>query len=208
MTAARITRPPKPAPEANGYHGQRPYRITVDQYHKMLESGSLTKRDRCVLIRGILAEKPTINPPHAIAVFQLTTALFKLLGFEAAVRIQMPITLPPDSEPQPDGVVALGYGKDYLTRHPKPQEIAIVVEVADSSVSVDRNAQLALYASHKLPVYWVINIPERRIEVYTDPKGGKSPTYRTRTDYGPDDAVPVVLAGKSLGSIPVRELLP
>lgn len=208
MTAARITRPPKPAPEANGYHGQRPYRITVDQYHKMIESGSLTKRDRCVLIRGILAEKPTINPPHAITICKLTNALKKFLGFERAVRMQLPITLDPDSEPQPDAVVARGKPDDYSQRHPGPKDILLVVEVADSSVGVDKTAQLSLYAQYKLPLYWVINIPERRIEVYTDPKGGKSPTYRTRTDYGPDDAVPVALAGKSLGSIPAHELLP
>lgn len=206
MSAARITRPPKPVPEANGY--RRPFRLTLDQYHDMGRLGILSERDRCVLIRGELVEKPVINPPHASTLRKLAKLLRSILGPDAVITQQDPISLPPDSEPEPDLVVAAGVEDDYDHRHPGPKDILLVVEVADSSLAEDRAGQLALYASHKLAVYWIVNVRDLRVEVYTDPKGGKSPTYRTRTDYGPDDAVPVVLAGKSLGSIPVRELLP
>ena len=63
-------------------------------------------------------------------------------------------------------------------------------------------------AENKLPVYWLVNIPNRQVEVYTLPRGGKSPTYRGRAVYGPGQDVPVVLAGQTFGSIPVSELLP
>ena len=73
---------------------------------------------------------------------------------------------------------------------------------------LDRVRKLPLYAKSKLPIYWVINIPERQIEVYTEPRGGKSPTYRQRIDFAIDASVPVAIAGENRGSISVRDILP
>jgi hypothetical protein len=80
--------------------------------------------------------------------------------------------------------------------------------VADSTLHRDQTTKLELYAGAKVAVYWIVNLVDRRVEVYTQPRGGKSPTYKTRTDYGPDDAVPVVIAGKRVGTIAVKDLLP
>src|SRR5689334_3689456 len=97
---ATATMTPAPTP---GQPNQR--RFTVAEYHKLMEVGVLTKSDRCELIRGLIVEKPTINPPHATVVSKLSRRLFGMIGHDLVLRIQLPITLS-DSEPEPDVVVA------------------------------------------------------------------------------------------------------
>ena len=105
-------------------------------------------------------------------------------------------------------VLATGSKATYKARNPKPSEVILLVEVADSSLHEDQTTKLVLYAKARIPVYWIVNLVDRHVEVYTEPRGGKNPAYKKHTDYGPDDAVPVVVAGKELGRIPVKELLP
>lgn len=206
-TAARTTRKSK-------HNGHLPpavsplpvRRFTVDEYHKMAEIGVLTENDRVELIRGWVVAKMTLNPPHNYAVTALMQQ-FAALGVRGVVRIQQPLTTA-DSEPEPDVVLATGTNADYKTRNPAPPDAAVVIEVADSSLSQDQTTKLELYAGAKVAVYWIVNLVDRRVEVYTQPRGGKSPAYKTRTDYGPDAAVPVVIAGKRVGTIAVKELLP
>ena len=93
-------------------------------------------------------------------------------------------------------------------RHPGPKDLVLVVEVSDSSLGFDRGTKMAVYAAAKIVQYWIVNVNDRRVEVYTQPKGGKNPSYKLRTDYGPGDAVPVVVAGKQVGAVAVKELLP
>jgi hypothetical protein len=205
--AARVTKPPKKATKLPPAVPPFPiYRFTVEQYHKLAEIGVLTENDRVELIHGWLVAKMTINPPHNYAVTALMEQLVAL-GVKAVVRVQQPITTT-DSEPEPDVVFAVGSNADYKSRHPKPSECAIVAEVADTSLSEDQTTKLELYASAKVAVYWIVNLVDRRVEVYTQPRGGKNPTYKSRTDYGPNDAVPVVVAGKQVGTVAVKELLP
>jgi Uma2 family endonuclease len=85
----------------------------------------------------------------------------------------------------------------------------LVVEVADATLSQDRASKKRLYASARIPVYWIVNLLENQIEVYTDPSGpADEPDYRQRQDYGPADTLPVVIEGRELGRVAVRELLP
>jgi hypothetical protein len=149
----------------------------------------------------------TLNPPHTAAVNALMKAFLTLAGMGSAVRIQQPITTS-DSEPEPDVVLATGTDADYKKRHPKSSECIVVVEVADSSLREDQTTKLELYAGAKVAVYWIVNLVDRRVEVYTQPKGGKNPAYKTRTDYGPDDSVPVSIGGTRVGTVAVKELLP
>lgn len=209
-TATRTTRKPKP-----GANGHLPpaippfpiHRFTVDDYHKMIETGLISENDRVELIHGWIVAKMGINPPHNYAVNALMQAFLALAGTAATVRIQQPITTS-DSEPEPDVVLAVGSHADYKTRQPGPSECAVVAEVADSTLHQDQTTKLELYAGAKVAVYWIVNLVDRRVEVYTQPKGGKTPTYKTRTDYGPDDAVSVVVGGRRVGTIAVKELLP
>jgi Uma2 family endonuclease len=204
-SAARVTRPPgPPAPTA---FGQAVRRFTVEQYHRMHEAGILTASDRCELIHGVVVQRPPVNPPHATALTRLSRRLYTLAGDELVARIQLPVTLA-GSEPYPDALLAAGTDADYEARHPGPKDVRLVVEVSDSTLPDDRTTKLALYAAARLPVYWVVNLKDRRVEVYTDPRGGKNPGYRTRTDYAPGDDVPVSVDGAALGTAPAAELLP
>lgn len=206
QSAARITRVPV-VPVTVAWEPTDVARFTVAQYHEMGRLGILKPSDRVELVDGWIVRKPMINPAHAHAVRWLSTRLGRLLTDEWVVSIQQPVTFA-TSEPEPDVVVATGPESKYRERHPGPSEVALLVEVADDSLGRDQGIKLRKYAAGKVPVYWIVNIPDRRIEVYSQPRGGKSPTYRTRHDFGPRDSVPVVLAERDYGAIAVREILP
>jgi hypothetical protein len=182
-------------------------RFTVEEYHRMLETGVLKDREPYELIHGWIVRKMGTNPPHTFAVGALMELLPVLIAGQGVLRVMQPITTP-DSEPEPDVVIASGSKEDYKKRHPKPPEVFLLVEVADTSLREDQTTKLELYAGAKIAVYWIVNLVDRRIEVYTEPRGGKNPAYKKHADYGPEDAVPVVVAGKELGRIAVKELLP
>jgi len=192
--------------EAITAFGRPLHRITVEQYHRMMADGTIRKEDRCELIHGFLLEKPTINPPHASAISRVMKQLISLLGMEAVIRIQLPITLS-DSEPEPDAVLASGTLDDYEARHPGPDDILFLIEVSDTSIEFDRSIKLPLYAGERIPQYWIINVASRSIEVYTHPRGGKRPGYRKTATYAHRQNVPVVAGGKKLGTIPVASIL-
>jgi Uma2 family endonuclease len=123
-------------------------------------------------------------------------------------RSQLPVRLPGNNAPEPEVAVVPAPKQRYFDHHPTEKEVALVVEVSDTSIDEDRRLKLPQYARARLPVYWIIDVNARRIEVYTQPRGGKTPTYRQRTDYGPGDAVPVVVRGKQIGTVAAAELLP
>lgn len=206
--AARVTKPLKkvvPLPPA--IPPLPVHRFTVDDYHKMIATGLIAEGDRVELIHGWITRKMGINPPHNNGVTALMELLLALQIPNTTIRVQQPITTP-DSEPEPDVVLAAGLRPTFKARNPQPSEVHLLAEVAESSLPEDQTTKLELYAGAKVAVYWVVNLADRRVEVYTRPKGGKNPTYRQRTDYGPDDAVPVVVAGKQVGAVAVKELLP
>jgi Uma2 family endonuclease len=185
------------------------HRLSLDQYRRMVSAGILSRKDRCELIRGWLVEKMAENPPHTICSCKLNKLLVRMLGDDWALRSDKPIELVhSESCPEPDFVVATGEDDAYSSRHPRDGEILLVVEIADTSVNLDQELMLPIYALEKIPVYWIVNLIDRRVEVYTQPRGGKKPTYRTRTDYPPGGSVPVVLGGAEVGSIAVDEILP
>ncbi|MFO0850226.1 MAG: Uma2 family endonuclease [Gemmataceae bacterium] len=196
------------APSPSAAPVSRPLKLfTVAEYQQMVRHGIVKATDRCHLIRGLIVRRPPINPPHATVMSKLYEMLIPLVVGVGCVRPQTPVALA-DSQPQPDVTVAVGRQDDYATVHPGPKDVLLVIEVADSSLLADKTEMFQLYAENKLPVYWLVNIPNRQVEVYTLPRGGKSPTYRGRAVYGPGQAIPVVLAGQAVGSIPVSELLP
>jgi Uma2 family endonuclease len=206
-SAARVTKPAAPPPPVTAF--DRPVRrFTVDEYHRMIDAGVFVGGRKCELIHGLILEKPVPGPPHSKSTHRLIRRLVALFPEpDWFVGIQDSITLA-DSEPEPDFFAATGPEDKYDDRHPGPKDLALVVEVADSSIGFDRNTKLRLYAGSKIVQYWIIDVNARRIEVYTLPRGGKNPAYRRQDSYGPDDAVPVVVGGRELGTIPARELLP
>jgi hypothetical protein len=143
----------------------------------MIEAGVFTAADRVELLEGWVVPKMTHNPPHDGTVWLLQTAFLAHLPAEWLLRVQSAITTR-DSEPEPDVVVARGPGSRYFRAHPHPADITLVVEVADATLLEDRTDKGRLYARARIPVYWVANLPEKKIEVYTLPRGGKTPGYR------------------------------
>jgi Uma2 family endonuclease len=184
------------------------WRLSVEQYHEMIRAGILTDDDPVELLEGWLVPKMPKNPPHRITTQLTREALAGILPTGWYVDTQDPITTE-DSEPEPDVVVVRGETRQYLDRHPGPGDVALVVEVSDATLQRDRGFKKRLYASASIPVYWIVNLIEKQCEVYTAPSGPtEGADYRHRQDYGPPDAVPLVVEGVEVGCIPVRELLP
>src|SRR4029079_1213350 len=124
------------------------------------------------------------------------------------VESQEPITTA-ESEPEPDVFVAREEVANDPERHPGGADVALVVEVAETALRTDRETKKRIYARAGISVYWIANLVESQFEVYTDPTGPTElPDYGQRQVYGPEDAIPVVLDGAEIGTLPIRELLP
>lgn len=184
------------------------WRISVERYMRMIEAGVITVNDRVELLEGILVPKMSKSPGHQLCVVLLNENLRPALPAGWHLRVEGPIKLD-DSLPEPDVAVVRGSPRDYTGRHPAPDELAIVVEVADSSLRRDREDKLRVYARNGLAVYWIVNVADRVIDVYTDPSGpAPAPDYATTATYHPGDAVPVVIAGTAVGTVNASDLLP
>jgi Uma2 family endonuclease len=181
------------------------YRMSVEEYEAMVASGAFAGRNRFHLINGYLVEKMTHNPPHAIADDLCGRELARVLpGWY--IRPAKPVRLPAqNSEPEPDRCVVRGTIVDYDTRHPGPADILLVVEVADSSLSEDRGYAAKLYGPAGIPVFWIIDVRGRRVEVYTNP-GEQG--YGTPEIFAEGQSVPVVIDGREIGRIAVGDVLP
>ena len=184
-------------------------RFTVDEYHQMIQAGIIGEDDNVELLEGWIVPKMGRNPPHDTMISVIMTDILPpLLPKGWFRRVQSAVTTTA-SEPEPDVAVIRGTQRDYLARHPGPADMALVIEVADSSLSRDRTIKGPIYAAAAVPIYWIINLVDSQIEVYTDPTGpGAAPVYRVRQDYRIGDLVPFVVDGRDLGPIPAQELLP
>ncbi len=185
-----------------------PGRRSVDQYHDMIRHGILMEGDNVELLDGQLVAKPKSSPVHSVARLLIWDALTKVIPKAWLVDSQVAITLS-TSEPEPDVIVVRGEIREYLDHHPRPEDISLVVEVSDDSLTDDQGIKKTIYVEAGLPVYWIFNLVNRRVEVYTDPTGPDDlPDYRQRQEFLEADQVPVVVAGRELRSIAVSEPLP
>jgi Uma2 family endonuclease len=184
-------------------------RFTVDEYHRMIHLGILKEDDPVELLEGWIVAKMPRNPPHDVAVALTQAALSAALPQAWICRGQSAVTTI-DSEPEPDIAVVRGPIRRYVTNHPGPADLGLVAEVADSTLARDRTLKARLYARAIIPIYWIVNIPDRQIEVYSDPIGAAAAEshYRQRQDFDVTGAVPLVLDGRAIATIPVRDLLP
>jgi hypothetical protein len=184
------------------------WRLRVDQYHSMIRTGILTEDDPVELLEGWLVVKMPQNPPYRVAIRHTYKALEAIVPTNWYIDTQAPITTA-DSEPEPDLVVVRGDPRHYLDRHPTPEDLALVVEVADTSIQRDQAYKRRLYAAARIPVYWILNLPESRCEAYTDPSGpGDEPDYHQRQNYGPTEEIPLMIEGVEVGRLAVHALLP
>ncbi len=102
-----------------------------------------------------------------------------------------------------------GAARDYVDESPGAADLALVIEISDSTLARDQGFKKAIYAKSGIPVYWIVNLVDRRVEVYSDPGGdADKPDFRQRHDYGEVHDVPLVIGGQEMARIPVRALLP
>jgi len=180
-------------------------RLTVDQYDQMVENGILPETNRLELINGRIVEKELKNPPHSVVTGFCLDARDRALPAGWHTRQEQPVRIPNRrSEPEPDVAVARGKRAVYLDHHPGPDDVALVVEVTRSSVAKDR-ALARVYGGGGIPVYWIVNVPRRRLEVYANPIGG---AYPAPTILGETESVDLIIQGQVVGRLAVADLLP
>lgn len=160
------------------------FTLTVAQFHDMVRFGIIAEDDPVELIEGLLITKMSKNAPHRIALARAIRVLSASLLPGFSIQSQDPITLA-DSEPEPDACVIAGLPEDYPNGHPGPADVSLVIEVADSSLKLDRGAKLTAHARAGIPVYWLVNLSARTVEVYESPAATDG-TYVRVTSYGPD----------------------
>lgn len=183
----------------------RPAKISVELYHSLVASGLIAEDDPIELLDGVLVEKMTKNPPHVVATRQCDLALLKILPAGWHVRNQDPITLS-TSEPEPDLVVVRGRLQDYSGRHPGADDIGLVIEVADASLLTDRYKG-SLYAAAGIPYYWLVNITDSSVEVYSRPDRAAG-AYLNKDEMRAPGHLPLELAGETVGLIAIASILP
>jgi Uma2 family endonuclease len=180
----------------------------------MSEIGVLGPDERVELINGRLFRKLPANPPHMYSGTRLRKLCYTLVPagwtvFDADSPFEIPRSLRKDGMPLPDAFIARGDIARYATRRPDHHDVVLVVEVSDSTLDYDCGEKLELYAIVGIPEYWIVNLIDRRIEVYTQPTGpDRQPTYRHRDDYPSGRSVPLALDGLAIAMIVVDDLLP
>ena len=143
------------------------HRLTVDEYHQMGEAGIFGEDDQVELIDGELIDMAPIGTQHAYIVNLLTRFFAKQASDERLVCVQNPIQLGDHGEPEPD--VAVVANHNYAKRHPQPQDIFLLIEVADISLDYEREKKIPFYARFGIPEVWIVNLRERQVEVHRDP---------------------------------------
>ncbi len=178
MTAIQPTPAPEPVASLSLY------RFTVHEYERMAQ---VLDDPRVELIDGYVVNKMAKKPPHIWSVGRVFKALDVLPADRWTCRKEDPVRIPDFDEPEPDIAVVRGPEDLYQDRLPEAKDLALVVEVADSSLERDRGGKRNAYARARVPIYWIVNLVERQIEVYTQP--GPS-GYASRIDFVAGDEVP------------------
>ncbi len=171
-------------------------KLSADQFERMGETGILGPDARVELIEGELIEMPPIGSRHAAAVDFLSMHFARAVGDAALVRTQNPLRLADDSEPQPDLMLLRPSADRYRSAHPRPEDVLLLIEVADTTLAFDRETKLPLYARHGVPEVWILDLETRRLEIYREPGAG---SYHRKLERGEADAIaPVALPAAAL----------
>lgn len=185
-------------------------RITVAQYHRMIELGIYDSDSRVELIEGVIVAKMGKNEPHMTSTDMVQIVLTSFLPPGFFLTMGNPLTIVErDSEPEPDAQIFRGHPRDYRGRRRTQRDAALVVEVSDSSYRMDRYRKWVTYAGAGVRIYWIVDVNRNRLEVHTDPTGsGPEARYATTQVLGPDDEVGLILDDREVARFAVREILP
>jgi Uma2 family endonuclease len=178
------------------------YRMTVEEYERI---GPMLDDPRVELVDGYLVRMMTKSPEHSFSTIEVHKAVESLLPAGWIARPEQPVRIPGYDEPEPDVTVVRGHNADYRHRMPTAADLALAIEVSDSTLSLDRGKKLTAYANNGVPIYWIVNLAERQVEVYTDPGPA---AYQSCAVFKPGQDVPVVINGQPCGSVRVDDILP
>jgi Uma2 family endonuclease len=182
------------------------YRLTVDQYDRMVRSGAISEDDPVELLGGVLVQKMAQNPEHVWSVDELGETIAVYQSDAWHVRKEHPVRIPDYDEPEPDLAIVRGTRAAMRGIHPGPADIYMLVEVANTTLEYDQGVKKERYARGGISVYWIVNLRDGRVEVYTDPDQVTG-QYRNRVDFGPAEHVPVIINGLEVCRIAVANLL-
>jgi hypothetical protein len=181
--------------------------MTVQQYQQLINVGVLTKDDRIELLEERIVPKAIHTPLHDSTRCRMAEVFFRFRRDDERIRQAASVELA-DSQPEPDFSFVKGRIREYETRYPNAQDTRLVVEIADNHLEKDRTLKQRIYARAEIAVYWIINLIEDRIEVFTQPSGPcEDPAYANCQMYKPGQSVPLVLDGQPVATIPVDELI-
>jgi Uma2 family endonuclease len=178
------------------------YRLKIDEYERI---GAMLDDPRVELIDGYLVKKMPKKPAHIWSAMAVLRKLEGILKPGWSWRKEDPIRIPDFDEPEPDVAIVRGSQDDYKNRIPEPNDVALVVEIAETTIDRDQGGKSLAYAKGGIPVYWIVNLADRQIEVYSDPGPNG---YRSREVFRPGLSVPVVIGGVEAGRIAVDDILP
>lgn len=177
------------------------YRWTREEYEQLADQGFFPPGKRVELIDGVIYEMSPQKSPHATGILLVTEALRAAFPQGHQFRVQLPLVLGEESEPEPDLAIVPGSPRDYSESH--PETAILVVEVSDSSSFHDRERKRSLYARWAIPEYWILDVAGKQLEVYRNPGEGG---YQTRLILKAGDTItPLASPG---ASIAVADLLP
>lgn len=153
--------------------------FTVDEYHQMGRAGILREQDRVELIEGEVLSMSPIGSRHAACVDRLTFLFSRCLAQRAIVRVQNPVRLGQHSEPQPDVALLRPRADFYRAAHPGPDDVLLIVEVAERSADFDREVKVPLYAAAAVAEVWLVDLAAGAVTVYRQPAGRQYGQQRT-----------------------------
>ncbi|CBE68855.1 MAG: Uma2 family endonuclease [Candidatus Methylomirabilis oxygeniifera] len=181
-------------------------RFSRQDYERLVAEGFFHPEERLELVDGELVMMTPQGSRHATAVRLTEDALRAVFGIGFDVRVQLPLALDPDSEPEPDLAVVVGSPRDYRDAH--PQTAVLIVEVTDTTRSYDRERKARLYARAGIPEYWIVNLLEGYVEIYRHPAivSSSDAAYQSRSIASSSDTISPVAAPER--SLAVADLLP
>ena len=145
------------------------WNFTVDDYHRMFEAGILGEDDKVELLEGEIVAMAPIGSLHAACVNKLNRMFTAAFGNEVIVAVQNPVSAGQHSEPEPDIALLKPRPDFYASGHPQPADVLVVVEVADTSVTLDRKVKFPIYAKVGISESWLANLEEGCVEVFSKP---------------------------------------
>lgn len=179
--------------------------ITVPMFRAMVRSGIIGEKEPVYLWKGRLARRMAPDRPHSIAVDRGRRALEAILPPGYHVQQEQPVAMRHQhSTPEPDLAVLRGRPEDYPQDFPTSADMPLIVEVADTSMALDRD-QAGDLAIEGVPVFLIVDLKGRRVEARNTPRNG---TYERMAIFNEDDELPIVVDGREVGRVPIRDLLP